>query len=112
LQAAGGMVGDTAEHVDQPSLRVDVDELGRGDQRVHRRCTLAAAVGPGDRAEIARLPSAGDAHTRVSRAGVNQPGLNAPATRRHKNSRDRARNRRHGSIGDRNVRPVCEHGCG
>ena len=39
------MVGDAGEHVGKPGLRIDVVELGRGDQGVHRRGTLAAAIG-------------------------------------------------------------------
>jgi hypothetical protein len=39
-----GMIGDAAENADEPGLRVDIVELGRGDQGVDRRGALAAAV--------------------------------------------------------------------
>jgi hypothetical protein len=39
------MIGDAGEYVGEPGLRVDVVELGGGDQRVDRRGALAAAVG-------------------------------------------------------------------
>jgi hypothetical protein len=40
VEPGGGMVGDAGEHVGEPGLRVDVVELGRGDQRVYRRGAL------------------------------------------------------------------------
>ena len=42
------MIGDAGEHVGEPGLRGDVIELGGGDQGVHRRGALAAAVGAGE----------------------------------------------------------------
>ena len=42
------MIVDPAEHTGEPGLRVDVVELGRGDQGVHRCGALAAAVGTGE----------------------------------------------------------------
>ena len=42
------MVGDAAQHVGEPGLRVDVVELGGGDQRVHGRRPFAAVVGAGE----------------------------------------------------------------
>jgi hypothetical protein len=39
------VIGDAGEPVGEPSLRIDVVELGRGDQRGDRRGALAAAVG-------------------------------------------------------------------
>jgi hypothetical protein len=36
VKLRGGMIGNPAAHVGEPSLRVGVVELGRGDQRVHR----------------------------------------------------------------------------
>jgi len=42
------MVGDAAQHVGQPGLRIDVVELGGGDQGVHRRGPLATAIGTGE----------------------------------------------------------------
>ena len=38
-------LGDAGKHIGEPSLRVDVVELGGGDEGVHRRGALAAAVG-------------------------------------------------------------------
>jgi hypothetical protein len=48
VEPRGGMIGDPAEHVGEPSLRVDVGELGRGNQGVYPRGVLAAAVGAGE----------------------------------------------------------------
>jgi hypothetical protein len=42
------MIGDAAEHVDEPRLRVDVVALGGGDQGLHRSGALAATVGTGE----------------------------------------------------------------
>ena len=42
------MIGDAAQHVGEPGLRVDVVELGGGDQGVHRGGALATAVGAGE----------------------------------------------------------------
>ena len=39
------MIIDPAQHVGEPGLRIDVVELGRGDQRVHRGGALVAAIG-------------------------------------------------------------------
>jgi len=41
------MIGDTAQHVGEPSLGVDAIEFGRGDQGVDRSSAFAAAVGAG-----------------------------------------------------------------
>ena len=41
------MIGDTAQHVGEPSLGVDAIEFGRGDQGVDRGSAFAAAVGAG-----------------------------------------------------------------
>jgi hypothetical protein len=43
-----GMIGDAAENAGEPGLRVDIVELGRGDQGVHRRGALAAAAPQGN----------------------------------------------------------------
>ena len=48
VKPRGRMIGDAAQHVGKPSLRVDVVELSRGDQGVHRSGALAAAVGAGE----------------------------------------------------------------
>jgi hypothetical protein len=42
------MIGDAGEHVGEPRLRVDVVELGRGDQGVHRGGALATGIGAGE----------------------------------------------------------------
>jgi hypothetical protein len=36
VQAAGGVVDNVPQHVGEPSLWIDVVELGSADQRVHR----------------------------------------------------------------------------
>ena len=38
-------LGDAGEHISEPSLRVDVVELGGADQRIHCCRVHAAAVG-------------------------------------------------------------------
>ena len=48
MQPGGRVLGDAGEHIGKPGARVYVVELGRGDQRVHCRGALAAAVGPGE----------------------------------------------------------------
>ena len=35
VEAAGGVVGNAPRHVGEPGLRIDIVELGGGDQRVH-----------------------------------------------------------------------------
>ena len=42
------MIGDAAQDVVKPGLRVDAVELGRGDQRIHRRRALSTAIGTGE----------------------------------------------------------------
>jgi hypothetical protein len=42
------MIGDMRQHVTQPGFGVDTVQLGCADQRVDRRCALAAAVGAGE----------------------------------------------------------------
>ena len=44
----GWMAGDSRQYVGQPSLRVDVVELGGRDQAVEERRPMAAAVGAGE----------------------------------------------------------------
>ena len=41
------MIGDTAQHVGKPSLRIDAVEFCRGDQGVHCSRSLTATVGAG-----------------------------------------------------------------
>ena len=44
MQATYRLVGDTLEDVGEPSLRVEIVELGGADQRVHGRSPSAAAI--------------------------------------------------------------------
>ena len=44
VEPRGRVIGDASQHVGEPGLRVDVVELGRGDQGVHRGAALATAV--------------------------------------------------------------------
>src|SRR5580704_8992780 len=46
-QLGGWVIGDAAQHVGEPGLRVDVIELGGADQRIDGGGALAAAVGAG-----------------------------------------------------------------
>jgi hypothetical protein len=39
------VIGNAAQHAGEPSLRIDIVELGGDDQRVYRRAPLAAAIG-------------------------------------------------------------------
>ena len=48
VEPRGGMICDAGEHVGEPRLRVDVVELGRGDQGLHRGGALATAIGAGE----------------------------------------------------------------
>ena len=47
VNALGGMIGQASEHVGEPGLRVDIVELGGGDQRVDGSSAPAAFVGAG-----------------------------------------------------------------
>jgi len=42
------MIGDTAQHVGKPSLRIDAVEFRRADQGVHCSRSLTATVGTGE----------------------------------------------------------------
>jgi hypothetical protein len=42
------MIGDTAQHVGEPSLRIDGAEFRRADQGVHCSRSLTATVGAGE----------------------------------------------------------------
>jgi hypothetical protein len=53
MRAAGGVVGNAAQHVGEPGLRVDVVELGGDDQRVIRSGPPAAAIGAGEEPVLA-----------------------------------------------------------
>src|SRR5262249_56104815 len=43
-----GVIRQAGEHVGEPSLRIDIVELGSGDQRVDRSGAPAAVVGAGE----------------------------------------------------------------
>src|ERR1700693_6111381 len=51
------MIGDPREHIGEPSLRIDLTELGSLNQRQHDRGALAAAVGA---SEQPTLPAKGN----------------------------------------------------
>src|SRR6188472_2457275 len=85
MQATYRLVGDALEDVGEPSLRVEVVELGGADQRVHGRGTSAAPVRA---AEQPRLSAQGDTAQRafgrvvretdppvVEKAGERRPAL-------------------------------------
>jgi hypothetical protein len=42
------MIGDAAEHIGEPSLRIDVVQLGGLDQRVHRGSPFPSPIGAGE----------------------------------------------------------------
>ena len=42
------MIGDTAQHVGKPSLRIEAVEFRRADQGVHCRRSLTTTVGAGE----------------------------------------------------------------
>ena len=42
------VIGDVAQHVGEPSLRIDVVHLGGDDEAVHERRPLAAAIRAGE----------------------------------------------------------------
>jgi hypothetical protein len=45
VKAPGRVIGQASEHVGEPGLRVDIVELGGGDQRVDRRRTQSPIRG-------------------------------------------------------------------
>ena len=47
-EPGGRMIGDPAEHVGEPGLRIDVVEFRRADQGVHRGGPLATTIGAGE----------------------------------------------------------------
>ena len=49
MNALGGVIRQARQHVGKPSLRVDVIELGGGDEAVDRSRTPAALIGAGER---------------------------------------------------------------
>jgi hypothetical protein len=42
------MIGDTAQHVGKPSLRIDAVEFRRGDEGVHCSRSLTSPIGAGE----------------------------------------------------------------
>lgn len=62
MEPGGGVIGDASEDVSEPSLRVDVVELGGLDQRVDDGSALATAIGA---AEQPRLAAQRDAAQRA-----------------------------------------------
>ena len=42
------MIGDAAQDIGEPGLRIDAVELGGGNEGIHRRRALAAAIGTGE----------------------------------------------------------------
>jgi hypothetical protein len=42
------MIGDAAEHVGEPGLRIDVIQLGGLDQREHRGGPFPSPIGAGE----------------------------------------------------------------
>jgi hypothetical protein len=47
VNAVDRVIGDAGQHVAQVSARVDTIEFAAADERVHRGCPLAPAVGAG-----------------------------------------------------------------
>jgi hypothetical protein len=62
VNALGRVIGQASEHVGEPGLRVDIVELGGGDQRVDRSGAPAAFIGAGE----ARSAALFDMQTRPS----------------------------------------------
>ena len=54
MDAPGRVIGQAGEQVGEPSLRIDVVELGGGDQRIDGGGAPAAFIGSGDVTEMAR----------------------------------------------------------
>ena len=48
LEALGRVVGDAGQHVSEPSLRFDLVELGRHDQRRNGGSAIGATLGAGE----------------------------------------------------------------
>jgi len=48
VEFRGGMIGDAAEHVGEPSLRIDAVQLGGLDQREHRGGPFPAPIRAGE----------------------------------------------------------------
>ena len=48
VQTGRGVVCDAAQNISKPGAGIDAVQLGRDDERVHRRCPFAATVGAGE----------------------------------------------------------------
>src|SRR6266568_1988359 len=48
VEPVNRVIGNVAQHVGEPSLRIDVVHLGGDDQAVHERRPLASAIGAGE----------------------------------------------------------------
>jgi hypothetical protein len=48
IQLGGGVIVDPAEYIGEPSLRIDVVELGGLDQGEHRSGTFPTPIGAGE----------------------------------------------------------------
>ena len=53
VEFRGWMIGDAAEHVGEPSLRIDVIQLGGLDQREHRGGAASTGIGAGEQPVLA-----------------------------------------------------------
>ncbi len=53
VEPVDGVIVDASQHVGEPSLRIDVIELGRRDQRGHDRGPASAAFGAGEQPRLA-----------------------------------------------------------
>lgn len=78
------MLGNPDEHIAQASLGIQAVQIGRANQRVHRRRTLTTRIGPGEQSmqecrwreavgDICHVRSR-DLHKRVAASGVGGRG--------------------------------------
>jgi hypothetical protein len=67
------MIGNTRQHIGKPGTRVDIVEARRGNQRIHRRRSFAAAITAG---EQPALPA--ESHPTQSALGRIVRQANAP----------------------------------
>src|SRR5438132_13038330 len=85
IEPRSRMVGDAAQPLGEPGLRIDAAALGRLDQREHRRGALAASVGTGEQPGLAAdrnrpviLPMSGK-RSRPTIAGTHSMGVASDA---------------------------------
>src|SRR6185312_16978368 len=69
VEPLDGMLGNASEDVSEPCLRINIVHLGRDDQAVHHRGTLAAPIRA---AEQPRLPTQSDAAYAALRGIIGQ----------------------------------------